>query len=154
MEQSPPVQYLGVLLEMATESVGDTDRGAESVRTPGLLSSLSCLHQGCRNCRGRDPDAGHQLLEGAERRPCLCTSSSRTEQGRWLKCLLGQGKLQAGPEVADLGVLVTPTCGPAPPPFQVDPQGVKWLPFVSVKYSVAHSLCKMPLQDAIRTVAA
>lgn len=103
----PTCPVLGVFLEMATESLEDTDRGAKGVRPPGLLFSLFSLHQGCRNRMGRDPHARGHLVEGVERRPCLCPSSfrkrgrvaGRTEQGRWLQCRLIWGKPEAVPEV-------------------------------------------------------
>lgn len=81
MERSQPVQCLGVLLEMATESLGDTDGGAQGVRPPGLWSSLSSLYQGYENCVGKDPHAGGHLVEG-HRRGSVCAPSSWLGKGK------------------------------------------------------------------------
>ena len=52
-----------------SESLGDRDADSQGGRPSGLPSSLSSLHQGCRNPVGRGPPVGGCLAEEAETRP-------------------------------------------------------------------------------------
>lgn len=99
MKRSQPVQCLGVLLEMATESLGDTDGHAQGVRPLGLWSSFSSLYQGYGNCVGKDSHSGGHLVMG-HRRGSVCAPSSFLGRGksvgvgegmgRWLQCSLSR----------------------------------------------------------------
>lgn len=71
---------------------------------------------------------------------------SRASGCRWLQCLLIQSKPQPGPEVTlefqlGSGCVGEPHVWPGSSTLPGGPMGVKWLPFVPVRYSVRHTVC-------------
>lgn len=71
---------------------------------------------------------------------------SRASGYRWLQCLLIQSKPQPGPEVTlefqlGSGCAGEPHVWPGSSTLPGGPMGVKWLPFVPVRYSVKHTVC-------------